>query len=164
MQKCSKKLQQKIIIPLRVLTVAHFFWVQVLWFMLDLLLKRKESLFCSIKQYLMIWVDHRIRATSLHLRCVGLTLGGLSRLLSKDVFFNPEMTVSECSVISHKAGQGCRLHGSPCGVGRLLLSQKASETWTLFSRDTQWKMECLEPAGRTQRRTVRSRTLIKNTF
>lgn len=136
MQKCSKKLQQKIIIPLQVVTVAHFFCVQVLWFMLDLLIKRKSH----------------------------LTLGGLSRLLSKNVFFNPEMTVSECSVISHKAGQGCRLHGSPCGVGRLLLSQKASETWTLFSRDTQWKMECLEPVGRTQRRAVRSTTLIKNTF
>lgn len=49
------------------------------------------------------------------------------------------------SVVSHKAGQGCRLQASSWGVGLLLLSHKASDTWRWFSRDTQWKIEYLNP-------------------
>lgn len=47
--------------------------------------------------------------------------------------------------ISHNAGQGCRLQASSCGLGRLLLSHKESDTWTWVSRLTQWKMEYLKP-------------------
>lgn len=52
-------------------------------------------------------------------------------------------------VDSHKAGQGWTLQASSCGVGLLLLSHKASDTWTWFSRETQWKMEYLNPEKHT---------------
>lgn len=38
--------------------------------------------------------------------------------------------------ISYNAGQGCRLQASSCGVGLLLLSHMASDTWTWVSRWT----------------------------
>lgn len=49
------------------------------------------------------------------------------------------------SGVSHNAGQGCRLQASSGALGLLLLSHKASDAWTWFSRCTQWKTGYLNP-------------------
>lgn len=54
-------------------------------------------------------------------------------------------TTDRQCVISHKAGQDCRLQASSWGVGLLLLSQKVSDTCAWFRSDTQLKIEYLNP-------------------
>lgn len=77
----------------------------------------------------------------------------LSCLFSLFVFSSPQQCTQvweQKTVVPHKAGQGCRLQASSCGVGLLLLSHKASDTWTWVSRETQWKTEYLKPEKHTK--------------
>lgn len=54
-------------------------------------------------------------------------------------------TTDRQGVVSHKAGQDCRLQASFWGAGLLLLSQKVSDACAWFSSDMQLKIEYLNP-------------------